>query len=703
MFRRKYSSPKYLRPEPAGRFRLDPFFLLLGSVLFWELFLHGILFQQFGSRVLFVAGYSLFFALLFALLSGFFPRAGNLAVLWVVQAVLYVWYAAQLIYYKIFGGFISVYLIQMGGDAITSFFKETVACVAANVGLLLVLALPLLVTGALLLFDRLRLQRRSLPMQGVLAAGCVVVHLVCLWCLPIGGTGAYSIYDVYHSVNTGTDASVESLGFLTTFRLECKFMLLGDAALGPDAEGPGDLSHLLGTLPPLPTTTVPAQPTEPSQSGSEPSEPTEPVIEYTDQVMQIDFDALLAEAQADGNSTLETLHRYFAAQTPTKTNEYTGMFAGKNLIYLVCESFSPVVISQELTPTLYKLYHGGIRFTNFYGSYYNVTTNGEYTACMGIFPDLSRSKKNGSFAYSAKNHVPFALGNMFREQLGVQSYGYHNYRGSYYSREKSHPNMGYSCKFLGAGMHFTYGWPSSDLEMMEQSIPDYINQEQFHAYYMTFSGHYAYSFETNPMCYTNEEAVRDLPYSEPVRAYIACHLELEKAMTYLLEELEKAGKLEDTVIVMTADHFPYGLTQKQYNELADEPKDKAFGIYENAFICWSGDMEEPIEIDAPCCTVDILPTLLNLFGFTYDSRLLVGQDVLDPGVEHIAILYNGSFITDRVRFNSSNGEVTYLVDPSLVPEGYVEAVTRIVQNRFTVSTAILKNDYYRIVFQTSDS
>ncbi len=83
--------------------------------------------------------------------------------------------------------------------------------------------------------------------------------------------------------------------------------------------------------------------------------------------------------------------------------------------------------------------------------------------------------------------------------------------------------------------------------------------------------------------------------------------------------------------------------------------------------------------------------------------LLVGQDVLDPGVEHIAILYNGSFITDRVRFNSSNGEVTYLVDPSLVPEGYVEAVTQIVQNRFTISTAILKNDYYRVVFQPSDS
>ena len=173
-------------------------------------------------------------------------------------------------------------------------------------------------------------------------------------------------------------------------------------------------------------------------------------------------------------------------------------------------------------------------------------------------------------------------------------------------------------------------------------------------------------------------------------------------MAYLMEQLEAAGKLEDTVIVMTSDHFPYGLTQKQYNELAGEKKDSAFGIYENAFICWSAGLEEPIEIDTPCCTVDILPTLLNLFGFTYDSRLLVGRDVLDPSIEHIAILYNGSFITDKVKFNSSNGKVTYLVDESLVPEGYVEAVTKIVQTRFTVSTAILNNDYYRVVFRPTE-
>ena len=658
---------------------------------------------ELNSRFLFVTGFSLFFALAATVLTGFLPRIGNLILLWVIQTVLYLWYAAQLIYFKIFGGFISVYLIQMGGDAITAFFKETLNCILDNLWLLLLLAIPLAVTGVLLGLRRLNLQRRKLGWQTALIAGCIAVHLVCLGCLPIGGTGPFTVYDVYHNVNTGTDSSVVSLGFLTTFRLECKFMLMGSAAEQPGADDPGNLDDLLGGLPTLPMPTLPpaTQPTDPGTTDpTDPgaTEPTEPAPKFYDQVLQIDFQQLIQDAKAVGNAALETLHRYFAAQTPTKTNDYTGMFEGKNLIYLVCESFSPEVIDPELTPTLYKLYTEGISFNNFYGTYYNVTTNGKYTACMGLFPDLSRSKKDGSFAYSANNHVPFTLGNIFREQLGVNTYGYHNYKGSYYDRNKSHPNMGYDCKFMNDGLTFTGGWwPSSDLQMMEQSIPDYINEDQFHAYYMTFSGHYAYDLDENPMCKKNAAEVAHLPYSNTVKAYISCHLELEKAMAYLMQELQKAGKLEDTVIVMTSDHFPYGLTQKQYNELAGETKDKNFGIYENAFICWSYGMEEPIQVDTPCCTVDILPTLLNLFGFQYDSRLLVGQDVLDNSIEHIAILHNGSFITDKVRFNSANGKVEYLVEESAVPAGYVEAVIQIVQNRFTVSTAILNHDYYRVV------
>lgn len=677
---------------------LGLFLLLFGAIVFWELLVHALLLEDMTWRILYVVGFSAFFALTLTILAGFLPRGGNLAVFWVSMSVMYLWYACQFIYYQIFGGFISASLVKMGGEAVTNFFKETVDCVLHNLHLLALLALPLPVSGILLRKKWVNVPRKTWGCLGRQVILCVLLHLICLSCLHIGGTGAYSIYDVYHNVNTGTDLSVTNLGFLTTFRLEIKFMLLGTTEEGT---GTGDLvimdpSQLEGILGGSTESTEASQPD--ASEGTESTEPTEPPVVYVDQKLPIDFEALIQQAHDAGDKKLTNLHQYFAAQRPTRTNEFTGLFEGKNLIYLVCESFSPVVISQEMTPTLYKLYNEGIKFTNFYGTYRNVTTNGEYTACLGVFPDLSRSKSDGSFAASAKNYLPFALGNIFKEQAGVDSHAFHNYKASYYNRRYSHPNMGYSLKAMGTGMKFTYGWPSSDLEMMEQSVADYVNQERFHAYYMTFSGHYKYDFVNNPICIQNKELVEHLSYSEPVKAYISCHLELEKAMAYLMEELEKAGQLEDTVIVMTTDHFPYGLKEKQYSELAGETKDGDFGIYENAFICWSYGMEDPIVVDTPCCTVDILPTLLNLFGFTYDSRLLAGTDVLDPNAQHIAILHNGSFITDKVMFNSTKGKANWLVDETTVPAGYLDALIQIVQNKFTVSTAILDEDYYRIVF-----
>lgn len=682
------------------------FALVAGSIIFWELLLHGVLLGGMNSRIVYVVLFSLFFAMAVTVLTGLLPRVGNVILLWVCMAVLYLLYAVQLIYFQVFGGFMSVYLIQMGGDAVTSFFKETVSCILQNWWLLAIMALPLPLTGLCLRKKWICLERcRWICTVGRVAA-CVLLHLVCLWCLPLGGTGAYSVYDAYYNVNTGTDASVSNLGILTTFRLELQGLMKNSEGQEPgvdleDVVIPSiNLEDLIGpvTKPtePVVKPTVPVDPSDPSA----PTIPPEPPVIYTDQVLEIDFDTLIQQAQQDGNEALETLHQYFAAQKPTMTNEYTGLFEGKNLIYLVCESFSPAVISQELTPTLYKLYNEGIKFTNFYGSFKNTTTNGEYAACLGIFPDLSRAKNDGSFVASKQNYLPFALGNMFRDQLDVDSYFYHNFKGNYYGRNQTHPNLGYSTlKFMGAGMKFSYSWPSSDLEMMQQSVQDYIHDQQFHAYYMTFSGHYAYDFSTNPMCTINKAATDHLSYSETVRAYIACHLELEKALAYLMEQLEAAGRLEDTVIVLTSDHYPYGLNNKQYSELAGEKKDTAFGIYENAFICWSYGMEDPIVVDTPCCTVDILPTLLNLFGFRYDSRLLIGQDVLDPNALHIATLYNGSFVTDRVKFDSVSGKVTYLVDPALVPQGYVEAINQIVQNRFTISKYILDYDYYRIALK----
>ena len=220
---KKYTfSSRAAKLEGHKPFRISAFFLILFSILFWEILLHVSLCGEINTRILYVILFSAFFALSFTVFTGLLPPLGNKILLWLVMVVLYLWYAAQLIYFKIFGGFISVYLIQMGGEAITAFFKETVSCVVDNLWFLGILAIPLILTGILMGLRRLNMERRHILRQAILVVLCIALHVVALSTLPLGGTGAYTIYDVYHNVNTGTDSSVASLGFLTTFRLELK-------------------------------------------------------------------------------------------------------------------------------------------------------------------------------------------------------------------------------------------------------------------------------------------------------------------------------------------------------------------------------------------------------------------------------------------------------------------------------------------------
>ena len=112
---------------------------------------------------------------------------------------------------------------------------------------------------------------------------------------------------------------------------------------------------------------------------------------------------------------------------------------------------------------------------------------------------------------------------------------------------------------------------------------------------MTFSGHYQYNWD-NAMSAKNHDAVKDLPYSEPVKAYIACNLELENALTYLMQRLEQAGVADKTCIVLTNDHYPYGLTEDEYNELAGREMDLTFEKYRNSFICYVPGLSENIRV-----------------------------------------------------------------------------------------------------------
>lgn len=578
----------------------------------------------------------------------------------------------QLVYHCIFGDFMPVSQIGMGGNVVVNFNSQLLYGIRQNLLKILLLLLPLIVVILCLALRRGQALKLRLRWKQALASFAVLLALLLTvtGLMYVGRDNAFSVYRTFTNVNTSTDSSYKKIGMLATTAQELRYMLFGGSGsitITPSSLNISDVPRIYS-----------------SNSYN--------VIE------SIDFTALADSTDSD---ILKATDEYLANATPTRKNNYTGLLKDYDLITICAESFCPWFISEELTPTLYKLSHTGILFENYYGTFQSVTTNGEYTMCMGLYPDMSRTKTDSSFNVAGTNYLPFCLGNALKG-MGYQAWGYHDYIGDFYNRNITHANMGYTFKAADSGLAMKIDWPSSDLEMMEASVDDYINSgEPFHAYYMTFSGHYQYNWD-NAMSAKNRDAVKDLPYSEPVKAYIACNLELEYALEYLMQRLEEAGVADKTCIVLTNDHYPYGLTEDEYNELAGQTLDTTFEKYRNSFICYVPGLSENIVVDEYCSTADILPTLLNLFGVDYDSRLLAGTDVLSSGI-HVAVLSDKSFLTKTFRYDAGTETVIPADENTTVSGKLAEAYRLYVDSRFQLSGNILNSDYYAHVFARESS
>jgi phosphoglycerol transferase MdoB-like AlkP superfamily enzyme len=238
-------------------------------------------------------------------------------------------------------------------------------------------------------------------------------------------------------------------------------------------------------------------------------------------------------------------------------------------------------------------------------------------------------------------------------------------------------------------------WPESDLELIDATVDDYINDIPFHTYYITVSGHLGYSKGGNYMVKRNWNYVKDLDYSDATKSYIACNIELDKALELLLSKLEEKGILDDTVIVMTADHFPYGLSLEEMNEKSDIVLTEPFEKHRSTLVLWNNKVKKKV-IDKYISNLDILPTVLNLFGVDYDSRLLMGTDILSDS-EGLVIFSNRSFITKKGTYNSINNIFTPF-DNQTVEEGYVSNMNETIKEKFYVSKEILEKNYYELLF-----
>lgn len=399
------------------------------------------------------------------------------------------------------------------------------------------------------------------------------------------------------------------------------------------------------------------------------------------------YDKNILDLELD-NKLNTNIKKYIENNQGTNKNEYTGLFKNKNLIFIVAESFSTIAVSKELTPTLYKLTNNGFVFNNYYVPYYLSTIGGEFQADTSLYPDTSTLKiwRNGT------NSFPYGLANSFKNN-NYNTYAYHNHSGYFQDRYKYLKAIGFD-KFKACDMELNINcdvWPESDIEMINSTCKDYINSDKpFLAYYMTVSGHMDYNFKNNYIAIKNKTLVDNLNLSTTSKAYLATQIELDRALELLINTLEENNKLDDTVIVLTADHYPYALSTEEMSELSNTDIDDQFEINHNSLIIWNNKMDKQ-EIDKVGMSIDVLPTVYNLFGIDYDSRLYVGNDLLSKS-EGLVILSNRSWITDKGKYNSGTNEYIGIGDNE-----YIEYINNIIQNKIAFSKDMITTDGYKYI------
>lgn len=603
------------------------------------------------------------------IISNVFKSKINVVITAIILFLLGTLFSIQCVFYNVFKVYFSLNNLGLS-DQLGSFLGETFMAIFENLIYIIIFMLPFILF--LIFHKKLDLKRNhwfDYLCLLILLVVFIPFFYLNIWVTKGKTNGAYDLYynvdEIYLNIN--------KFGVLNSYTIDLKRLLFGFV--------PENLNYV--NVDGLNNNTE-----DPNGNVEDPIE--EPIV-YEPNVLDLNLD------KETSSSSIQKINLYVANDSPTMKNEYTGMFEGYNLVYITAESFSQIGVSEELTPTLYKLTHTGFVFDNYYTPNALSTIGGEFQSLTGLYPDSAILKR----WRSGSNYFPYGLATVFGN-LGYNTYAYHNNSYAFQDRHVYLKSQGFT-NFLACynGLEKKINckrWPQSDDDMMEVTIPDWINSEQpFLAYYMTVSGHYAYTFSDNSMAKKHKEEVSHLNLSEMARGYVATQIELDKALERLLDELEKAGKLDNTVIVLLADHYPYKLDLNSINSLSDYERDEIVEVNHNSLILWNSKMAET-HIEKPCMSSDVIPTVFNLFGIEYDSRLFTGRDILSDSFG-IAIMRNHSWVTDQGTYFAATKKFVPREGKEEVDEEYINNINTLVNNRLNIAKLILETDYYRYLFK----
>ena len=397
-----------------------------------------------------------------------------------------------------------------------------------------------------------------------------------------------------------------------------------------------------------------------------------------------DLQVQLDRAFADTSALSAEIDAYFEEKPDHAGNEYTGILEGKNVIAVMLESIDDWLITPEVMPTLHGMMTGGINFTNLYTPDYasGYTFNTEFAFNLGVYP-----YSNGNVSYAlTRSAFPHSIANMFAAE-GYNANSFHEGEPDFYNRGPMHTAFGfeiYHCyrdyPLMGVSVHDDTFLPKNDVlwEAMTGSEP-------FYSFVITYTAHLPYAQDDFTVWARNQFPEYN-GYGEELSGLYAKARITDEMFRLMLERLEAVGKLDDTVFVCFTDHYAYGIQDAELLQQKSEEAGSAILEKTPAFIWWPGC--EGVQIDKVCQTVDLAPTVMNLFGMEVPKNLM-GSDILDDSYEGYAIFPYTTWVKDGTYVKY--GEVQW--NESMTEEE-IQQMNAFVQRYYYINDAILEADYY---------
>lgn len=410
------------------------------------------------------------------------------------------------------------------------------------------------------------------------------------------------------------------------------------------------------------------------------------LYEYTVRNFYITF---LKEEEVHDDSEVKFLEDVFLEEE--HNNEYTGIFAGKNVIFLQLEGIDDWLVTEKGMPNLYRLMHEGINFSNHY-SYYNgggSTFNSEFAVNTGYLTPITYTKNAYTFN---KNNFDYGMAKLFKN-LGYKINAFHMNSSEYYSRGINYKNWGYDKYFglkdLGDYKDETY-FLDTELIKNETFYKNmFPTDTNFVDYIITYSNHIPFS-QTKGVCkmLTEDTLEEGTTLNEEDCARIQAK-ETDDMIGLLIQALEDNNLIDNTVIVAYADHYLYTLTDKTILAKYKETSNNL--INHTPFFIWAKGIEST-NITSVTSQLNILPTVLNLFGMYEHPSYYIGTDALDPNYEGIAFFsdyswYDGNvYVQDGIVTN--NGKIS--TEKLEEKNNYVNYIIK-------KNDLVLKYDYFKTI------